>query len=877
MPDIIPTTLHRPPDLVTIYTDCVPPVVQACATVRSQRSGKVDPDLAAAAKALQAAAKAGRPFSSHTKANPVGISAAGKQPVSKPKSVTKTALSPDNETMPLQDLRSASNPPSFGAPLLLKPSIKPCSNSDTASSHPAAVKAAKGGAVHGRYPSTEVDNLDFEDSKENSSLMPISRSTGHMKSSSSDSPPAFSKAEAASMIATLRSRSAGCTSAGQAHSSKTSSASSSRRAFSPWQTGTSRATISPLPAIKGQLRGQSKAAPAPPQAATGITLSHPPFTFASQAPHSLQYGHRAGSQPGQFAENPCRVQLTPPDKPASPLQSSAPFVMTAEPASNLCSYPAASAIRQLRATRTAASQLSLSCAAGILLPSAGSTVEAAHMAAAAASQSLFAETPAPLSGEAAAADAATAWADQVIDDVGSLGRATTDVAEPALLDVAILLQCAALQEEADAPRCNSPAFGTDQQQCDSASSEEACTDGAITPEHKFAVSAVFTDEPRHASATAEGSALLSSSRPASPSAASEASCDSGLSACLDAALADSPNSSVGTQASAEHSLARSDPGAQSPAAPSSPCSSGHVREADQGTALRAGSSSALLEAALDRQTFASHSSASLLTPAGQAPDAFSLSSHHLGQLGSICGSDSGPVFSSPAVARDQIPNSSWVLDSVLDGHDANVMFAPPQSQAVASACQAEVLSPSFDLDFLTNADLVRLDAHTLQHDAASITAKFEDSLHLLQPCSEMHGLQRAHSARPHACLHSSFDDTAGHVSVAAEGISFMDESRITGLQQQQQPGFPSALYQSSQSYSVTSEDSPLASSGQGTSDDAPTTAHAWAPLGPDNSSEAAEGVKDLGYAFITAWSCGIDMDSQLSVRVNDKCVNMLAV
>ena len=76
---------------------------------------------------------------------------------------------------------------------------------------------------------------------------------------------------------------------------------------------------------------------------------------------------------------------------------------------------------------------------------------------------------------------------------------------------------------------------------------------------------------------------------------------------------------------------------------------------------------------------------------------------------------------------------------------------------------------------------------------------------------------------------------------------------------------------------MTSEDGPLASSGQGTSDDAPTTAHAWAPLGPDNSSEAAEGVKDLGYAFITAWSCGIDMDSQLSVRVNDKCVNMLAV
>ncbi|KAL0044602.1 hypothetical protein WJX82_002238 [Trebouxia sp. C0006] len=201
------------------------------------------------------------------------------------------------------------------------------------------------------------------------------------------------------------------------------------------------------------------------------------------------------------------------------------------------------------------------------------------------------------------------------------------------------------------------------------------------------------------------------------------------------------------------------------------------------------------------------------------PFTFASPAPHSLQYGHRAGSqpDSGPVFSSPAVARDQIPNSSWVLDSVLDGHDANVMFAPPQSQAVASACQAEVLSPSFDLDFLTNADLVRLDAHTLQHDAASITAKFEDSLHLLQPCSEMH-----------------------------EGISFMDESRITGLQQQQQPGFPSALYQSSQSYSVTSEDSPLASSGQGTSDDAPTTAHAWAPLGPDNSSEAAEGVKDLG-------------------------------
>ena len=250
-----------------------------------------------------------------------------------------------------------------------------------------------------------------------------------------------------------------------------------------------------------------------------------------------------------------------------------------------------------------------------------------------------------------AADAATVWADQVIDDVCSPGRATTDVAEPALPDVATLLQCAALQEDADAPRCNSPALGTDQQQCRSTSPEEAHTHGAITPEHESAVSAVFPDEPRHASATAEGSALLSSPMPTSPSAASEASCDSGLSACLDAALADSPTSSVGTQFSA---------------LPSSPCSSCNGREADQEIPLRAGTSSALL----DRQTFASHPSASLLTPAGQASAAFSLSSHHLGQLGSICGSGFGPILSSPTVPRDQIPDGSWVSDDVLDGHSS---------------------------------------------------------------------------------------------------------------------------------------------------------------------------------------------------------------
>ncbi len=46
--------------------------MQACATVRSQRSGKKDPDLAATAKALQAAAKAGRPFSSHIKGKSCG-------------------------------------------------------------------------------------------------------------------------------------------------------------------------------------------------------------------------------------------------------------------------------------------------------------------------------------------------------------------------------------------------------------------------------------------------------------------------------------------------------------------------------------------------------------------------------------------------------------------------------------------------------------------------------------------------------------------------------------------------------------------------------------------------------------------------------------
>jgi len=493
--------------------------------------------------------------------------------------------------------------------------------------------------------------------------MSLPRSKGDMKGSSSNSPPAFSKAEVDTMMAKLRSRSAGHPSIGQARSSKTSGVSSTRRAFSPLQTETSRANISPLLAI-GQLRGQSKAAPAPPQAAIGNALIHPPFTFASPAPHSLQRDHRAGSQPSQLAEKPCRVQLTPPDPPASP---TAPFVMTAESASGLCSFPAVSDIRQLRATRIAASQLSLSSAAGILLPSACGTVEAAHMAAAAS------QSPASQTQGSAAADAATAWADQVIDGVGSPGRATTDVAEPLLPDVATLLQCAALQEDADAPRCNSPALGTDQQQCDSTSPEGAHTDVAIKPEHESAVSAVFTDEPRNAAATAGGSAFLGSPMPASPSAASEASCDSGLSACLDAALADSPTSSVGTHASAEQSLSRSDLHAQSPAALSSSCSSCHGKEADQQTALRAGSSTALLEVALDRQTFASLPSARLLNPAGQASDAFSLSSHHLGQLGSICDSGSGLLSSPPTVPGDQIPDGSWVSDDVLDGHSTAPM------------------------------------------------------------------------------------------------------------------------------------------------------------------------------------------------------------
>ncbi len=839
MPDIIPATLHRLSDLLN--SSLIVSVVQACATVRNQRSGKKDPDLAAPTKALQAAAKAGRPFASRIHANPVGISVRGKEPVFKAKSVSQALLRPDSEPMPLQELRSASNPSSFGPSLPLKPSIKPCSYFDTASSLPAAVKAAKGGPVHRRYPAAEVDYLDVEDFKENRSLAPLSRSIGHLKGSSSYSPPAFSKAEVDTMMAKLRNRSAGRTSAGQPPSSKPSGATSTRRALSPLQTETSRANIAPLLAIRGQLRDQSKAAPAPPQAAIGNTLIHPPFTFASPAPHSLQCGHSAGSQTGQLAEDQCRVRCAPPDPPAGPLQSSAPFVMAAESASSLGSYPATSAIRQLRTTRTAASQLSLSCAAGMLLASAGG-IEAVHKAAA-ASQSLASKTPMPLSSEAA--DAA-AWADQVMNDVGSPGRAITDVAEPELHDVASLLQCAALHEDADAPRCHSPAFGTDQQLCDSKFPEGACTDVAITPEHESAVSAVFTDESRAVAATAEGSALLGSPRPASPSAASEASCDSGLSAYLDAALADSPSPSVRTQASAEHSLTTYDLSARSPVAPSSLCSSGHDREADQGTALSAGSSSAVLEAALDRQTIASPS-ASLLTPAGQASDAFSLSSHHLGQLSSICDYGCGPL-SSPTVPREKIPNSSWASHDVLDGHNTNVMLAPPQSQAVASACRAEILSPSFNLDFLTNADLVRLDAHTLQHDAAPITANFEDSLHLLDHCSEMHGLQRAHSAGPHASLHSSSADTAGHVSVAAEGSSFMGESKTTGLQQS---GFPSALYQSSQSTSVTSKDGLLASSGQST-------------FGPDNGPEA-EGIKNLGYAFATASSYSIDIDSQLSV------------
>lgn len=212
--------------------------------MRSQRSGKNDPDLAATAKALEAAAKAGRPFSSHIKAHPVGISVAGKQPVPKPKSVSLAALDPDSEPMPLQELHSASNPCSFGPSLSLKPGIKSSSCPDTASSHSAAVKAFKGGADYRRNPAIEVDYLEFKKNrslmsfsrstvddlvfKENRRFMSLPRSTGHMKGSSSNTPPAFSKAEVDTMLATLKSRSAGCTSAGQARSSKSSGASSTR-------------------------------------------------------------------------------------------------------------------------------------------------------------------------------------------------------------------------------------------------------------------------------------------------------------------------------------------------------------------------------------------------------------------------------------------------------------------------------------------------------------------------------------------------------------------------------------------------------------------------------------------------------------------------
>ncbi len=61
-----------------------------------------------------------------------------------------------------------------------------------------------------------------------------------------------------------------------------------------------------------------------------------------------------------------------------------------------------------------------------------------------------------------------------------------------------------------------------------------------------------------------------------------------------------------------------------------------------------------------------------------------------------------------------------------------------------------------------------LDAHLLQHDAASLTAKVEDSLHLLDLCSKMYDLQRAHSAGPHASLHSSSADTAGDRALVQE-------------------------------------------------------------------------------------------------------------
>ena len=217
----------------------------------------------------------------HTsRANRVGVSAAGKQPVSKPKSVSLAALGPDTEAMPLQELRSASNHSTFDPSLLLKPSNKPGYYSDTASSHPAAVKAAKEGPFHTRDPAAEVEYPNFEDFKENRSLMSLSRNTvdyldlkenrslmslprsiGHMNGSGSNSPPASSKAEVDTMMAKLRSRSAGRTSAGQARSNKSSGASSTRRAFSPLQTEASRANICPFTcnqrAAQGSVRGNS--------------------------------------------------------------------------------------------------------------------------------------------------------------------------------------------------------------------------------------------------------------------------------------------------------------------------------------------------------------------------------------------------------------------------------------------------------------------------------------------------------------------------------------------------------------------------------------------------------------------------------------------
>ena len=149
--------------------------VQACATARSQLSGKEDADPAATARALKAAAKAGQAMTSLQATEPCPVRAVvpARQPSCKPSSLSQKPCDPCIGPTPSQELPNGRSPTSFKVASALKQWARPVPAFDKVSGVAANAEAEAADRKLTK-PAAEPSSMNEKESKS-----PISFASPH--------------------------------------------------------------------------------------------------------------------------------------------------------------------------------------------------------------------------------------------------------------------------------------------------------------------------------------------------------------------------------------------------------------------------------------------------------------------------------------------------------------------------------------------------------------------------------------------------------------------------------------------------------------------------------------------------------------------------